>query len=64
MATTVIKIVGKKSGDSITTTISDVNPSATNAQLATLGTMLNALTTNTYEKTDRITTVNCDTEQG
>ena len=62
MASTVIKVVGTNSGKSVTATITDVNPNATNQNLATLGTMFTALTTNTYEKTDKITTVNCDTE--
>lgn len=62
MASTVIKVVGIKDGKNITATITDVNPSATNSQLATLGTKFTALTTNTYDKTDKITTVNCDTE--
>ena len=45
-------------------TIENINPAATNAQLATFATKLNALTTNTYQKTDRVTTVNVDTEPG
>lgn len=57
-----IKIQTTKDGSTSTKTITDVNPAATNTQLATLGTMLTALTTNTYVKTDKVTTVNCDTE--
>lgn len=45
-------------------TINNVNPNATNAQLATVAAMLTALTNCTYQKTDRITKVNCDTEPG
>lgn len=57
-----IKIQTTKDGSTSTKTITDVNPAATNTQLVTLGTMLTALTTNTYVKTDKVTTVNCDTE--
>lgn len=64
MAKEVLKVIGTKNGASVTTTISDVNPEATNAQLAQLGTMFNALTTNTYEESNRVTTVNVDTEPG
>ena len=45
-------------------TLTDINPDATNAQLATFGTMLNALTDNTYGKTTKITKVHCDAEAG
>ena len=45
-------------------TIENINPAVNNSVLATFGTKLNAMTTNTYQKTDRITTVNCDTEPG
>ena len=64
MAKENIIITATKSGKTIQKSLTDVNPEATNAQLATFGTMLNALTTNTYQKTDRITKVNCDTEPG
>ena len=52
------------SGKATTATISDVNPEATNAQLKTLGQMLNAFTRNRYDKTNRINTIQCDTEEG
>ena len=45
-------------------TLTDINPAATNAQLATFGTMLNALTDNQYGKTVKITKVHCDAEAG
>ena len=62
MAKENVVITSTKDGKTLQKTLTDVNPAATNAQLATFGTMLNALTTNTYGKTDRITKVNCDTE--
>lgn len=52
------------SGKATTATISDVNPDATNAQLKTLGQMLNSFTRNRYDKTNRINTIQCDTEEG
>ncbi len=64
MAKESVIITATKSGKTIQKSLTDMNPEATNAQLATFGTMLNALTTNTYQKTDRITKVNCDTEPG
>ena len=45
-------------------TISNVNPDATNAQLAQFGQKVTTLTDNTYGKTDRVITINCDTESG
>ena len=45
-------------------TIENINPAVNNAKLAQFGSMLTGLTTNTYQKTDRITKVNCDTEPG
>ena len=45
-------------------TLTDINPDATNAQLATFGTMLNALTDNQYGRTVKITKVHCDAEAG
>lgn len=43
-------------------TFTDVNPNASNAQLATLGQMLAAVSTNTYNGTTRIDKTDCDTE--
>ena len=45
-------------------TIENINPAARNATLAQFGEKIADLTTNTYQKTDRITKVNCDTEPG
>mgnify|MGYP003390550219 CR=1 FL=1 len=45
-----------------TTTISNVNPQATSATMKSFGQMLNAFTTNTYQKTDLVETTNVDTE--
>lgn len=59
-----LKISTTAGGSNSTKTINNVNPAATNAQLATFATKLNALTTNTYQKSDRVTTVNVDTEPG
>lgn len=49
-------------GNPINKTIKNINPAATNAQLATFGTMLNALTDNQYGKTTKITTTDVDLE--
>lgn len=59
-----IKISSTGGGKSLSTTISYINPAVNNEDLATFGQMLTALTTNIYESTDRVTTVNCDTEEG
>lgn len=48
-------------GKSGTTNINYVNPEATNAELITAASMFNSLTTNTYNSTDRIETITCDT---
>lgn len=45
-----------------TTTISYVNPALTNEQLSTLGHTLNALTDNHYDESQKVTTVNVDSE--
>lgn len=50
---------GKKGQRSIT----DINPNATSAQIKTFAQSLNALTTNNYVETNRIQTLNVDTEQ-
>ena len=51
-------------GNTNTATITYVNPNATSSQLVTLGRMLTSLTSSAYNKTDRINTINCDTEEG
>lgn len=45
-----------------TTTITNVNPNATDSELLQLTHKLNAFTTNTYTQTDKITTLNLDGE--
>ena len=62
MAKSVLKVIATYAGASVTTTIDDVNPAATNAQLRQLGIKFNELTNNTYEKSQKVTTVNVDTE--
>ena len=49
-------------GNSVQRTFDNVNPEATNAQLAAFGSKIAALSENTYAKTDRISRVNCDSE--
>lgn len=49
-------------GSKITTSVGYVNPNATNAVLKSFAQQLNDLTTNTYSSSDRIETVNLDTE--
>ena len=44
-------------------TITDINPSATSSQIKTFAQGLNALTTNTYEYTNRIQVIEVDTEE-
>lgn len=51
-------------GKKQTTTIAYANPSASNTVLKSFAQQLNNLTTNNYESSDRIETVNLDTEQG
>lgn len=65
MAKTDVKLYSTDTyGKVTTTTISDVNPAATSSQLVQMGHLFNNLTQNTYGKTDRINTINCDTESG
>lgn len=47
-------------GKSITTTITDVNPSASAATLVQFSRQLNALTTNTYIETNQVVTTRLD----
>lgn len=49
-------------GAKITTSVGYVNPNATNDVLKSFAQQLNGLTTNTYTSSDRIETVNLDTE--
>lgn len=65
MAKTDVKLYSTDTyGKVTTTTVSDVNPDAPNNQLVQMGRLFNNLTQNTYGKTDRINTINCDTEGG
>lgn len=64
MPKTDIKLYSKNtSGQKQTTTITYVNNEVSSDILKDFAQSLNALTTNSYEKTDRINTINCDTEQ-
>lgn len=49
-------------GKKITTSVTYVNPDASNSVLQSFAQQLNAFTTNTYGETDRVETVNVDTE--
>jgi len=49
------------SNKTVTTTISNVNPESTNTELMTTAQMLNALTRNVYDSTDKVETTNLDT---
>lgn len=65
MAKTDVKLYSTDTYGKVTTaTITDVNPDATSSQLVQMGRLFNNLTQNTYTKTDRINTINCDTEGG
>lgn len=65
MAKSDLKIKATNSqGANMTTTIGYVNPYATNAQLATLGNRINQFTTNVYDHSEKVTTVNVDGEEG
>lgn len=57
-----LKTLAQATGKSITTTLTYVNPNANSATLKTFGQKLNALTTNSYVETDRVQTINVDTE--
>ena len=64
MATQKMQLKMTSEGKTLTRTLSHTNQSVDNDILAQFGNRLAALTTNTYGSTDRITTVNCDTEEG
>lgn len=57
MASTTSIIIAAESqeGKTISTTITDVNPAASDNNLKAMAQQLNALTTNTYEKTTKVT---------
>ena len=62
MADKIIVSATDQGGNSVQRTFDNVNPYATNAQLATFGSKIAALSENTYVSTDRVDKVNCDTE--
>lgn len=64
MAKTELKLKSKNAGteQNITTTIGYVNPDADSQTLKTFGQKLNSFTTNNYVETDRVQTINVDTE--
>lgn len=65
MAKTELKLKTKNAGtgQNITTTVGYVNPTADSNTLKTFGQMLNNMTTNNYVETDRVQTINVDTEE-
>ena len=60
--TSVILNSTDSNGKKMQTTITNVNPEAASIHLKQMGQMINALTSNTYDSTDRIDKINCDTE--
>lgn len=54
--------LGTQDGKKITSTVNYVNPDANNTVLKTFAQQLNSLTTNVYDSTDRVETMNVDTE--
>lgn len=64
MARTDLKIITASGNRKYTSTLTDVNPNATNAQLANLGSMFSRFTHCFYQQTNKVTTVHCDVERG
>lgn len=58
-----LKTTNAATGQNITTTVGYVNPTADSQTLKTFGQKLNAFTTNNYVETDRVQTINVDTEE-
>lgn len=58
-----LKTLAQATGKSITTTLTYVNPEANSATLKEFAQKLNNLTTNTYVETNRVQSINVDTEQ-
>ena len=58
-----LKTINANSGAKINTTISYVNGSASSGTLKQYAQLLNGLTNNIYSETDRIQTINVDTEE-
>lgn len=65
MAKTNLQIKAKNAmtDQSITTTLTYVNPEADSTALKTFATKLNGLTTNIYEEANRVQSINVDTEE-
>lgn len=53
-----------KNGKAVQKTVTYVNPSASNANLAAFGQKITALSTNTYVNTERVNKIVCDDESG
>ena len=62
MADISLKLLAQYGGKTITTTISDVNPQASDTVLKTFAQKLNSLTNNSYQQTQKVTTNYLDTE--
>lgn len=62
MADIDLKVKSTYEGKSQTLTISDANPQASDAVLLEFGQRVTALTDNEYASTDKVTTINLDTE--
>lgn len=65
MAKTDLKLYSKEQGSEkkITTSLTYINPAANSATLKQFAVKLNNLTTNTYDETNRVQTINVDTEE-
>ena len=59
-----LKITSTYAGKSVSSTVSDISPAATNAELAQLGRKVIGFSDGTYEKGQRIETINVDTTPG
>ncbi len=59
-----LKITSTYAGKTVSSTVSDISPNATNAQLAQLGRKLIDFSDGTYEKGSRVETINVDTTPG
>jgi len=53
--TSIIVTAESQEGNTVSTTITNVNPAAGDDSLKAMAQQLNALTTNTYEKTTKVT---------
>lgn len=59
----IISSTDSSTGKKLQKTLTDINSSATNAQLKSFAQALNNLTTNTYSESNRVDRINCDTEE-